>query len=172
MLPRRTLYAAFLAGAAALMLVAPAAPQAPRSRIPAPQPTGNRLPANRLEPVAETKLLMDGINQPNFEGLEKLLRNRPKDKDVELWTFARGQALLIAENANLLLLRPPREQGQAAWVERATDLRTTATRLARTIAARDYERSRAGVVELANSCNRCHQTFRVPTRLTAFAEKH
>src|SRR5207247_369538 len=67
----------------------------------------------RLEAVAETKLLMEGLNQANFRGLENLLKQKPAD--LEAWTFARGQALLIAETGNLLLLRPPRNQGQAAW---------------------------------------------------------
>ncbi len=173
MLRRRLLSRALLAATCGLTLVASALPQVPRGRIPAPTPqpqSGARLPTTRLEPVAETRLLMQGINQPNFEGLEKILRDRPREGDLEAWTFARGQALLIAENGNLLLLRPPRQQGQSAWVERATELRTSATRLARALAARDPERSRAGLTELAGSCNRCHEAFRVPKRLTAFGE--
>ena len=34
-----------------------------------------------------------------------------------------NQALLLAETANLLMLRPPKNQGQPVWFERATDLR-------------------------------------------------
>jgi hypothetical protein len=161
-----------LALAAGLTLVAPAAPQVKRDRIPPPSPVPSpsaRMPAMRLEPVAETRLLMEGLTQPNFQGLEKLLRARPRED--EAWTFARGQALLIAETGNLLLLRPPRQQGQADWVERAADLRTKATRLARSTANRDYDASRVGLVELGNACNRCHETFRVPARVGAPADR-
>jgi hypothetical protein len=90
---------------------------------------------------------------------------RQKPTELEAWVFMRGQALLIAETGNLLLLRPPRSQGQEAWLAHAGQLRESATRLARAAADRDYERSKAGLLEVANACNRCHQTFRVPVRM-------
>jgi hypothetical protein len=121
----------------------------------------------RLEAVAETRLLMEGLNQANFRGLENILRNKPDS--LEAWTFARGQALLIAETGNLLLLRPPKNQGRDLWQMRATELRDSATALARAAARRDYETTRTALGTLANSCNRCHQSFQVPTRLVPFA---
>jgi hypothetical protein len=145
-----------LGGAGALVLAAPGAAQAPV-----------RAPGPRLEPVAETRLLMEGLAQSNFQGLKRLLREKPAD--LETWTFARGQALLIAETGNLLMIRPPRNSGQTAWLERATDLRTAAASLARNLSRRDYEQSRAGLGEVANACNRCHQGFRVQVRVTPFA---
>ena len=111
---------------------------------------------------------MEGLNLPNFHGLERLLKQRPTDTDA--WTFARGQALLIAESANLLLLRPPQKRGQSDWLDRAGELRDSAIALARSVANRDYERSRTALSELANSCNRCHQAFRVSQRIVPFAE--
>ncbi len=121
----------------------------------------------RLEAVAETKLLMEGLNQANFRGMENILKQKPES--VEAWTFARGQALLIAETGNLLLLRPPRNQGQNTWQMRATEMRDSATSLARVISRRDYEGSRAALGQLANACNRCHQGFQVPVRIVPFA---
>jgi hypothetical protein len=120
------------------------------------------------EPVAETKLLMEGLNQANYRGLERILRDRPTEQ--EAWTFARGQALLIAETGNLLLLRPPRNKGQERWMDRAAELREAATALARAAARRDHERSVNAFRDLAQACNRCHQEFRVALRLTPFAE--
>lgn len=117
----------------------------------------------RPEPMAETRLLMDGLAQANFRGLNQNLRQQPGD--VESWVFIRGQALLLAETANLLMLRPPRTAGQEAWLEHAGELRTAAVRLARAAADQDYGRCRTGLAELANSCNRCHQKFRVTTRI-------
>jgi hypothetical protein len=153
-----------LAGAVVLIGTAPGAPQSkPGSGAATPSP-----PAPRLEPVADTRLLMEGLNQANFQGLEKLLQRRPDG--VDAWTFARGQALLIAETGNLLLLRPPRNTGRTAWMERAVELRSTATRLARAAAARDYAQCRTGLADLATTCNRCHQSFRVQVRIEAFAE--
>lgn len=156
MFPTRLL----LAATAILGVSAPVLPQiGPR---PAPRV------APRLEPVAETRLLMEGLAHANFRGLERQLAERPREG--ENWTFARGQALLIAETANLLLIRPPRGNGQEVWMERATDLRDVATTLARHAAARDFDRSQKGLVAVANACNRCHQTFRIPTMIVPFEE--
>jgi hypothetical protein len=149
------------AAAALLALVPAASPQFGPRPVPRGQP--------RLEPVAETKLLMEGLAQANFKGLDRLLQKKPAD--VQTWTFARGQALLIAETGNLLMLRPPRNEGEAAWLQRATELREAATALARSAAARDYDASQRGLVNVANACNRCHQTFRVPVEIAPFEER-
>lgn len=122
----------------------------------------------RLEPVAETKLLMEGLADPNARALGKLLANRPKDADA--WAFARGQSLLLAEAGNLLLMRPPRAKGgEDAWQTHAADLRDQATGLARAAAAKDYLQARAALAGVGNACNRCHQTFRIPVRVDPFA---
>lgn len=123
----------------------------------------------RLEPVAETKLLMEGMADPNTRALGKLLTAKPKD--AEAWKFARGQALLLAETGNLLLMRPPKAKGgEDAWVTHAAELRENATALARAAAAKDYLQARASLAATANACNRCHQTFRVGVRVDPFAE--
>src|SRR5476651_780712 len=105
----------------------------------------------KLEPIAETRLLMEGLAHANFRGLERKLAARPADDQT--WTFARGQALLIAETANLLMLRPPRNPGEAAWMERSMDLRAQAQLLAQILAKKNLEGSKAGMQQLANSCN-------------------
>jgi hypothetical protein len=159
-----------LSGLAVLVLSVAALPQTqqPRPRPQAQTPAPVSRPAPRLEAVAETRLLMEGLANSNFRGLERLLKEKPAATDA--WTFARGQALLIAETGNLLLLRPPRNKGRDVWQERAMELRTSATNLARLVATRDHERSRAALTSLANVCNRCHQTFQVPVRLVPFSE--
>src|SRR5712692_5881748 len=127
--------AAGLAVACASLFLAPQAlPQA------APRPTAR--PSPKLEPVAETRLLMEGLNQPNFKSLEKLLKEKPADD--EAWVFARGQALLIAETGNLLLLRPPKNPAEDIWMQRASELRDGASKLARAVAKHDYEASKSG----------------------------
>jgi hypothetical protein len=133
-----------------------------------PSSSGPRV-VPKLEPVAETKLLMEGMAHANFRGLDRILNQKPADNQP--WVFARGQALLIAETGNLLMLRPPKNQGQPVWFERAMELRKTASQLAETLAKRDYDASRRGLVDLANSCNRCHQTFRIPVEISPFVEE-
>jgi hypothetical protein len=131
-----------------------------------PQPAKKAPP--KLEPVAETKLLMEGIADPNTKALGKLFAARPKD--AEAWAFARGQALLLAETGNLLLMRPPKTKGgEESWQAHAAELRESATALARSAAAKDYVQCRTALAGVANACNRCHQTFRVGLRVDPFA---
>ncbi len=131
-----------------------------------PQPAKKAPP--KLEPVAETKLLMEGLADPNTRALGKLLAARPKD--AEAWNFARGQALLLAETANLLLMRPPRTRaGEEPWQTHAGELRDSAAALARAAAAKDYVQARTALAGVGNACNRCHQTFRVGVRVDPFA---
>src|SRR5262245_59126736 len=153
---------------AMLFLASRAEPQLlPRPLLrPAPNPSTSKFQP-KLEAVAETKLLMEGLALANFRGLDRLLRQRPDAADA--WAFARGQALLLAETSNLLMLRPPRNQGQLTWHERATELRDVATQMARYAGNRDYSKAKAAMYTLANSCNKCHQTFRVEVRVEPFA---
>ena len=124
----------------------------------------------KLEPVAETKLLMEGLAEPNMRGLAKLLREKPKEADA--WTFGRGQALLIGETGNLLMMRPPRTAaGQDAWMTHAVELRDGGANLARILATKDYMKSRAALASVANVCNHCHQAFQVRTRIDPFGDE-
>jgi len=153
---RRSLWRGVTLLVLGVLAVSPTGAQAPR-----PQ-TAPRAP--KLEAVAETRLLMEGLAQSNYRGLDRLLKQRPAD--AETWAFARGQALLLAETGNLLMLRPPRNKdGETAWMNRATDLRENAAALARNLGNRDYQRSLTALDAVRTTCNRCHQTFRVPTRV-------
>src|SRR5258708_205498 len=110
---KRTVKGIFLlASAVGLTAVAPVTPQV---GVPSGRPAAQMRSGPRLEAVAETRLLMDGINWPNFLGLERLLKQRPAN--VDAWAYIRGQALLIAENGNLLMLRPPRNEGEETWMD-------------------------------------------------------
>ncbi|HEV3262542.1 MAG TPA: cytochrome c [Gemmataceae bacterium] len=130
-------------------------------------PKGNKIKSEpQLEPVAKTVQLMRGINVPNFIALDRMLRH--KAEVPEVWEMIGGHARLIAENGNLLLLRPPRKKGRDAWLELAARLRTKAKQLAEDAEARDYATSRADFKELANTCNRCHQKFDVSIRVHPF----
>jgi hypothetical protein len=122
----------------------------------------------KFEAVAETRLLMEGMAHSNYRGLQKLLANKPTDN--ETWTFARGQAILIAETGNLLLLRPPRNNGRDPWMKAAMAMRDEAAELGRKIAARNHAQSKVQLQNLTNSCNKCHQTFRVNVKVGAEEE--
>ena len=130
----------------------------------------NAPPQPKLEPVAETKLLMAGIAEPNLRAIGQLLKTKPKD--AEGWAFARGQALLVAETGNLLMMRPPQGRDQQdTWMTYSAELRASSTALARSLAAKDYVQSRTALATTANACNRCHQTFKVATRVNPFPDE-
>ncbi len=145
----------------AILAVGTALPVGAQERKPAA--------AARLVSVAETKLIMEGMTLPNYTGMARRLEKKPAD--VETWAVVRGQGLLVAESGNLLMLRPPKNQGQDAWMRHATDLREAGTELARQAANRDYDKTRAALGDLTNMCNRCHQTFQVPTRIGPAADR-
>jgi hypothetical protein len=135
--------------------------------LPAQQPASRE--RQRPEAIAETRLLMEGLAMANFRGMDRLLRQKPQEN--EDWVFLRGQALLIAETGNLLMLRPPRNAGESTWLNQAAELRAAGERMARAAAERNYDRTKVRLVELVAVCNRCHQTFRVPVRIPPKEEK-
>jgi hypothetical protein len=119
----------------------------------------------RFEAVADTRLLMEGMVHSNYRSLGKLLKNKPTDR--ETWVFARGQAILVAESGNLLLLRPPRGAGRDPWMKQAMEMRSQAVTLATVVAAKDHAKSLRALADLKGACVRCHQTFRVDVKLDA-----
>jgi hypothetical protein len=123
----------------------------------------------KFEVLAETRLLMEGLAISNYRSMQRLLKEKPKDNDT--WTFARGQALLVAETGNLLLLRPPRNNGRDTWMKLAMDMRSKAGAVARQAGLRDHDRVQEALAALTTSCNRCHQTFRIAVRVGPEAEK-
>ena len=117
----------------------------------------------RFEAVAETRLLMEGMVNANYRSVGKLLKNKPADR--ETWVFVRGQAILIAESGNLLLLRPPRGAGRDPWMKAAMDMRSRAVVLATAAAAKDHAKRLQALADLKASCVHCHTTFRVGIKL-------
>jgi Cytochrome C' len=155
---RGLILSALLSVIGALVLLAPT--RARPEQLPRAEPKF----VPKFEAVAETRLLMEGLAQSNYRSLEKHLQGKgPADGDT--WAFARGQAILIAETGNLLLLRPPRNQGRDTWMREAMDMRQSAAALARRLANRDLERSRTALADLAAKCNQCHRSFRVPVQI-------
>jgi len=133
-------------------------------------PKGNKIKSELAgEPVAKTLLLMRGINAPNMDGLASMLRRKPQTP--EAWNLIGAQALLIAENGNLLLLRPPRKKGHDNWLELAVRLRTKGKELAEDAEGQDYASCRTDLKELANTCNRCHRAFNVSLRVNPFTPR-
>ncbi|MGF1583353.1 MAG: hypothetical protein ACFCD0_28875 [Gemmataceae bacterium] len=139
--------------------------------MPGPEPS--RAQQQRFEPkleaVAETKLLMEGLAKANFQGLDRLLREQPTK--LETWKFIRGQSLLVAETGNLLMLRPPKtEPARTVWFQKATELRKAGLAVATSASQKDFNTTRVNFVKLANACNSCHKSFSVRVQVTPFGK--
>src|SRR5579875_2497586 len=61
-------------------------------RLPAPAPEAKFTP--RFEALAETKLLMEGLAQPNYRAVEKHLQGKGPP-DVDTWMFAIGRTYAL-----------------------------------------------------------------------------
>lgn len=146
----------------ALLLTTPGSAQKTTPKTKVVRPAEKFVP--KFEALAETRLLMEGLSHSNYRSLHRLLKTKPTD--VDTWVFARGQALIVAETGNLLLLRPPRNTGRDTWMKLAMAMRTQAGNVARNAAAKDYTRTKASLKSLTASCNKCHQTFRVAARVS------
>jgi hypothetical protein len=147
---------AVLLGAACLALTVGGPTPPPRAQAQQPKQATF---TPKFEALAETRLLMEGLANSNYRSLNRLLKEKPADNDT--WVFVRGQALLMAETGNLLLLRPPRNSGRDTWMKLAMAMRDEAGELARKAAARNYPACQKALVAVTNACNKCHHTFRV-----------
>ena len=122
----------------------------------------------KLEPYAETKLIMEGLAQANFRGLERILGQKPAEDKA--WVFGRGQACFWLRRAICSC------SGRHAMTVKlfgfsAGDFRTAAVQLATSMGQKDFQRSRTNLHNVANTCNRCHQTFRVSFQVKPFADQ-
>ena len=160
----RRLLTAALAGA--LILAGGGTAQTTFPRPSYPPTTPKFVP--KFAVIGETKLIMEGLAHANYRSVSKLLKTKPADNDT--WVFARGQAVLIAETGNLLLLRPPRNEGRDTWMKLAMSMRSQATLLAKAAGARDYVASRVELGKLTTACNNCHATFRIPVKVAPEGE--
>jgi hypothetical protein len=155
---------------AALLVTASGSAQPGSETLPRPRPAPKNKPAKtttkfvpKFEALAETRLIMEGLAHSNYRSLNRILAKKPADNDT--WVFARGQALLIAETGNLLLLRPPRNSGRDTWMKLGMSMRTAAGNVGRAAGNRDYPATKTALVGLTNACNRCHTTFRIPVKI-------
>ena len=48
---------------------------------------------------------------------------------------------------------------------------SAAVQLANSLGLKDFERSRANLLGVAGTCNRCHQTFRIPVQIKPFDDQ-
>lgn len=140
----KTLAFVFLAGVA-VSAQAPAASQAPAPERP---PTRN---------VGSMSDLMVKIIYPASDALFYIESRTPKT-DAE-WTMLEGQALMVAESANLLML-PGRARDQKQWMADAKLMLEAGAAAVKAAKAKNVEGIAALSDQLMESCTSCHKNYR------------
>jgi hypothetical protein len=109
------------------------------------------------QPVDESMHhFMEYVFEPNYKRLRAGMAGAPKDKKA--WKAIKGDALTLAECANLLLMRVPDEDA-AAWRKRSVAVRTHGGELYQAARKSDYSAARKAYVTMLNNCNACHKQF-------------
>jgi len=134
----------FLVGAT-VMAQAPAAPK---------QPAPKRPPTRNIGTMSD---LMVKIIYPASDALFYIESRAPK-ADAE-WTALEGQALMVAESANLLML-PGRARDQKRWMADAKLMLDAGAAAVKAAKTRNVEAIAALSDQLMESCTSCHKNYR------------
>ena len=123
--------------------------------VPDTDETGK--PAITMAPVeSDVHEFMEYAFEPFFHALRSALQEAPADKNA--WKPVKANALVLAENGNLLMLRGP-EENTKAWNQLAAEMRDQGQRLYQAAKKRDYTASRQQYERFVEKCNACHQAF-------------
>ena len=122
--------------------------------LPAAAPDKQATP---LAPVEDDPHeFMEYAFEPFFHALKDSLSTAPKDRAA--WKPVKANALILAENGNLLMLRAPKEES-AAWNQLSADLREAGRELYQAAKQRDYKLARPRYEAFVAKCNACHEKF-------------
>jgi hypothetical protein len=144
----------------ALLLVA-FATLAEAQTLPPPKPTTPKTPAapalSPMRRVGTMSDLMVKILYPTSDALFYIETRTPKT-DTE-WTALEGQALMLAESANLLMM-PGRARDQKRWMDDSKLLLDVGAEALKAAKAKDVPAIVALSDQLYASCTTCHTHYR------------
>jgi hypothetical protein len=110
-----------------------------------------------VEPVEEDiHELMEYLFALPYERLAVAMEEEPDSRSA--WTEIKSDALITAEAANLLIMRPPEESPQS-WKESSALVRGGGARLYAAAKKRDYKAAREHYEAMIKGCNVCHKKF-------------
>jgi len=112
---------------------------------------------SKFQPVGSMSQLMVDIIYPASDALFYIERDAPKnDHD---WNVIRGQALMVAESGNLLLM-DGRARDQDRWVKDTRLMIDAGTAAFRAAQKKDMQAILALSDQLSASCIQCHKDYR------------
>jgi hypothetical protein len=119
-----------------------------------------------FKPVADTRLLMETVVEPNADlvwdsvktiitasGMEEI---RPQTD--EQWTAVRNAAMVVSESGNLLMMAPRAQDGDE-WMRAATAMVDTGQAAVRAIEKRDADELFRVGGYIYDSCTSCHSKY-------------
>jgi hypothetical protein len=119
-----------------------------------------------FRPVADTKLLMQSVIDPNADVVwdaVKTIVTIGKTEEIrprtpEEWTAVRNSAVTLAESGNLLMM-VPRAKDSGEWMRRAQELIDTGEAATRAADAKDADRLFTIGGDIYDACSHCHQQY-------------
>ncbi|MCL4202036.1 MAG: cytochrome c [Pirellulaceae bacterium] len=108
------------------------------------------------EPVEDSDHeFMEYAFEPPFNRLKKALAAEPQERAE--WKSIRSDSLILAEAANLLLLRE--SAGDDEWDQPTAQMRAEAAKVYRAAGKPDFAAAREAFRAMTASCNRCHEEY-------------
>jgi hypothetical protein len=151
----KTLALALLVGATVIAQAQTAAsPDTVSPKPAAAQPAAERPPTRNVGSMSD---LMVKIIYPASDALFYIESRTPKT-DAE-WTALEGQALMVAESANLLML-PGRARDQKQWMADAKLMLEAGAAAVKFAKTRNVEAIAGLSDQLMESCTSCHKNYR------------
>jgi hypothetical protein len=117
------------------------------------------VPANLplVQHIGTTSELMVTVIRPASDAIFYVETRTPADGDA--WTVLQGQALMVAEAANLLML-PGRARDEKQWMADAVLMREAGAAAFTAAKTRNVEAVAAVNDQLYESCTTCHRHYR------------
>ena len=112
--------------------------------------------APAMKPV-ETDMheFMEYIHKPTYMRLRTLMASKPKRSG---WRKVKAESLVLAEAANLLLVRPPDDE-VAEWNKLSVENRDFGAKLYQAAKKKNYDDARKHYTAMIQNCNLCHKKF-------------
>ncbi len=117
-------------------------------------------------PVADTKLLMQSVVDPNADVVweaVKIISTKEGDQDIRPktdaeWVAVRNAAVTVAESGNLLMLVPRAKNGDD-WMRLAQQMVNTGEAAIRAAEAKNADRLFTVGGDIYESCSNCHRQY-------------
>ena len=126
----------------------------------------NRSTPPPFKPIADTKLLMQSVIDPNadivWEAVQTIISaegtEEIRPRSDEAWTEVRNAAITLAESGNLLMMVPRAKDG-GEWMTRAKEFIDASEAAIRAAEAKNADRLFTIGGDIYETCSRCHQKY-------------